>query len=206
MRRGLVLGLTAVVVGIALTGGFTSGLTWARALAQQLASLGSDEEPDLPPFVPPNFNKEEFMTRRAEYIAQRRGVSDDAPFDPKARTAAIAEMEKQQRDIVGVQAVWTPLGPAPIPNGGTLSISRPVSGRTIAIAVHPTNPDIVYVGTAQGGLYRSTDGGTNWTSLMDNALSLAIGAIAIAPSQPDTIYVGTGEVGLCGDCFFGVGA
>ena len=102
-------------------------------------------------------------------------------------------------------APWIPLGPAPIPNGQTLTISTPVSGRTISIAVHPTNPNIVYVGAAQGGLYRSTDGGTNWTPLMDGALSLAIGAIAIAPSQPDTIYVGTGETGFCGDCFFGVG-
>ena len=102
-------------------------------------------------------------------------------------------------------AAWTPLGPAPIPNGQTVSVTTPVSGRTIAIAVHPTNPNIVYVGAAQGGLYRSTDGGTNWTTLMDSELSLAIGAIAIAPSQPDTIYVGTGEVGFCGDCFFGVG-
>ena len=56
-------------------------------------------------------------------------------------------------------APWIPLGPAPIPNGQTVGISTPVSGRTISIAVHPTNPNIVYVGAAQGGLYRSTDGG-----------------------------------------------
>ena len=54
-----------------------------------------------------------------------------------------------------------------------------MSGRTIAIAVHPTNPDIVYVGTANGGLYRTINGGTTWTPLMDSADSLAIGAIAI---------------------------
>ncbi len=153
------------------------------------------------------------MRRRAEGIALKRGISKDAPFDPQARPAALREMELQeelvarmpQSTINGLLEPWTPLGPAPIPNGQTIGFSTPVSGRTIAIAVHPTNPDIVYVGAAQGGLYRSTDGGTNWTPLMDDALSLAIGAIAIAPSQPDTIYVGTGEAGLCGDCFFGVG-
>ncbi len=62
---------------------------------------------------------------------------------------------------------WNPIGPAPIPNGQTTGRSDPVSGRTIAIAVHPTNPDIVYVGTANGGLYRTTNGGTTWTPLMD---------------------------------------
>jgi photosystem II stability/assembly factor-like uncharacterized protein len=136
------------------------------------------------------------------------------PFDPQSRPGAVQQMELQEQRIAAMGksrakdsllAPWIPLGPAPIPNGQTLTVSTPVSGRTISIAVHPTNPDIVYVGAAQGGLYRSTDGGTNWTPLLDGALSLAIGAIAIAPSQPDTIYVGTGETGFCGDCFFGVG-
>ena len=40
-----------------------------------------------------------------------------------------------------------------------------MSGRTIEIVVHPTNEDIVYAGTAQGGLYRSLDGGTTWTNV-----------------------------------------
>ena len=42
------------------------------------------------------------------------------------------------------------------------------------------NPDIAYVGTAQGGLYRTTNGGATWTPLMDNALSLAIGTLTFA--------------------------
>ncbi|HMF92312.1 MAG TPA: MBG domain-containing protein [Candidatus Angelobacter sp.] len=100
---------------------------------------------------------------------------------------------------------WTPLGPAPIPNGQTTSISTPVSGRVTAIAVHPTNENIVYVGTAQGGLYRSLDGGASWTPLMDDAQSLAIGSVAIDPLAPTTIFVGTGEGNLSGDSFFGVG-
>jgi len=80
-----------------------------------------------------------------------------------------------------------------------------VSGRVTAIAVDPTSDLIVYVGTAQGGLYRSLDGGTNWTALMDSAQSLAIGAITIDPLNHDTVFVGTGEGNLSGDSFFGVG-
>jgi hypothetical protein len=124
-------------------------------------------------------------------------------------------MTKQEENIINLPnspkrnsllATWTEIGPNPIPNGQVQAGTRtPVSGRTIAIAVHPTNPNLVYVGTAQGGLYRTTDGGTTWTTMMDNALSLAIGAVAIAPSQPDTIYVGTGEHNFSADSFFGVG-
>jgi PKD repeat protein/photosystem II stability/assembly factor-like uncharacterized protein len=98
-----------------------------------------------------------------------------------------------------------PIGPFPIPNGQTVGVSTPVSGRTISIAVHPTNPDVAYVGTAQGGLYRTTDGGATWVAMMDNAQSLAIGSLALAPSNPEILFVGTGEQGFSADSFFGVG-
>jgi hypothetical protein len=100
---------------------------------------------------------------------------------------------------------WTPLGPAPIPNGQTTGISQPVSGRVTAIVVHPTNENIVYVGAAQGGVYRSLNGGTTWTPLLDDALTLAIGSLALDPLDPTTLFVGTGEGNLSADSFFGVG-
>ena len=100
---------------------------------------------------------------------------------------------------------WTPLGPDPLPNGQTTGVSLPVSGRVTSIAVHPTNENILYVGTAQGGVYRSLDGGNNWTPLMDDALSLAVGSIALDPIDPTTLFVGTGEGNLSIDSFFGVG-
>jgi photosystem II stability/assembly factor-like uncharacterized protein len=102
-------------------------------------------------------------------------------------------------------AFWTPIGPAPIPNGQTQAPSSAVSGRTISIAVHPTNPNLVYVGTAQGGIYRTSDGGVNWTPIFDSAMSLAVGALALAPSDPEILYVGTGEPNGSADSFFGVG-
>ena len=70
---------------------------------------------------------------------------------------------------------WTELGPSPIPNGQT-GPSVAVSGRVAAIAVHPSNPNLIYVGAAQGGVFRSSDGGATWTPIMDSALSLAVGA------------------------------
>ena len=101
--------------------------------------------------------------------------------------------------------VWSPIGPAPIPNGQTFAVVNTVSGRTTAIAIHPTNGNIAYAGAAQGRVYRTLDGGATWTPIFDNAQTLSIGAIAICPSQPSTIYVGTGEGNFSGDSFFGVG-
>lgn len=177
------------------------------------SDLGVDPaEPDMPRIWDRSrstFGKEEFLKERADAYAIKRGIIDGKLPDPGLRSAAVQKMANQEaaRDRLpdsfeknALLAAWNPIGPNPIPNG-----SFPWSGRVISIAVHPTNPNIVYVGAAQGGLYRSTDGGTNWTALMDNALSLAIGAIAISPSQPETIYIGTGEPNFSSDSFFGVG-
>jgi photosystem II stability/assembly factor-like uncharacterized protein len=153
--------------------------------------------------------KEEYLKRRSEAYALLRGIDAERPVDPQLRVQAIEEREREEQRLArlpetsykdAVQAAWTAIGPAPL-FAGTIKYS----GRTTAIAVHPTNPDIVYSGTAQGGVYRTTNGGVTWTPIMDNALSLAIGSIAIAPSNPEIVYVGTGEPNFSADSFFGVG-
>ncbi len=68
-----------------------------------------------------------------------------------------------------------------------------MSGRVVALAVEPGNPDVIYVGAASGGLWRSEDGGVTWTPLFDRQPVSSIGAIAIDPNNPDVIWVGTGE-------------
>ncbi len=68
-----------------------------------------------------------------------------------------------------------------------------VGGRIKAIAIHPTNPDIVYFGAAAGGIWKSIDGGANWESLFDNYSAIAVGALSIDRNDPDVIYAGTGE-------------
>jgi hypothetical protein len=163
------------------------------------------EDPDLPAFLQGKaFDKEAFMHARDEYIAELRGVPHFLKYNPRLR--ALHELEEQERRIPQIDpAFWTQIGPAPIPNGQTNPPPNPVSGRTVAIAIHPTNPDIVYVGAAQGGVYRSLDGGQTWTPIFDNAMSLAIGALALAPSNPSILYVGTGEPSGSADGFFGVG-
>jgi len=88
---------------------------------------------------------------------------------------------------------WTPLGPIGLVTRPAEPGKRITSGRVTAIAVHPTNSDIIYVGTAGGGVWRTTNRGRVWRPLLYRAESLAIGAIAIDPSNPDRVFVGTGE-------------
>ena len=103
---------------------------------------------------------------------------------------------------------WTPLGPQPLiaPPGDT-AISY--SGRVAAIALHPqydgSSNRTVYVGGAQGGVWRSTDNGQTWTPLLDAQPTQAVGSIAIDPTNPNIIFVGTGEGTRSGDSYYGAG-
>ena len=57
---------------------------------------------------------------------------------------------------------WTPLGPSPISEGGNND-----NGLVSSIAIHPFNPNILYIGTVGGGVWRSADGGITWTPIFD---------------------------------------
>jgi len=101
---------------------------------------------------------------------------------------------------------WTPLGPLAIPNGQTYSGARVlVSGRVTCIAIDPAAPDTIYLGTAQGGVWKSTDNGGSWAPKTDNEVSLAIGALALDPNSPQIVYAGTGEGNFSGDSYYGLG-
>ncbi len=66
------------------------------------------------------------------------------------------------------------------------------AGRARALAGVPTQSNTFYIGFDNGGVWRSTDFGSNWEPLFDRESTGSIGAIAVAPSQPNTIYVGSG--------------
>lgn len=68
-----------------------------------------------------------------------------------------------------------------------------MSGRVTAIDVDLSDPDIIYVGTASGGVWKSDDGGIDWTPIFDDAPLQSVGALAINQHNPDDIWVGTGE-------------
>lgn len=68
-----------------------------------------------------------------------------------------------------------------------------MSGRVTAIDVQLSNPDVMYVGTASGGLWKSTSGGIKWKPVFDKEVTASIGAVAIQQSNPSVIWVGTGE-------------
>src|SRR5580765_4823101 len=184
------------------------------AIAATITNADEGMDPDLPPRLRGTIDKEDYLQLRDEHVARLRGIEPGAVLDPSPRTLAIQQLERQLSDqerrhsIDGVVVpAWTPLGPSPLPNGQTQQFpaTTATSGRATAIVVDPANSNLVYLGTAQGGVWRTTNGGATWTPIFDTAQSLAIGALALAPSDTTKLYIGTGEPNNSGDSFFGVG-
>jgi hypothetical protein len=71
----------------------------------------------------------------------------------------------------------------------------PLSGRVTCAATDPTNSKIIYVGTGGGGIWKTSDGGSNWACITDKSPWLygAVNAIAIDRANPKIIYAGTGD-------------
>lgn len=68
-----------------------------------------------------------------------------------------------------------------------------MSGRVTSVEAVAGDPRIIYIGTASGGVWKSTSGGTSWEPVFDDQKLQNIGAIAITQSNPDIVWVGTGE-------------
>jgi photosystem II stability/assembly factor-like uncharacterized protein len=123
----------------------------------------------------------------------------------RARLKALHQLDRMLALEAGEftpRASWKLIGPQPISTPYTDPI---VAGRVSALAVDPAHSDVVYLGAAMGGLWKTTNGGSLWTPLSDGQPSIAIGSIAIDPSNADIVYAGTGEENFSGDSYYGAG-
>ncbi len=91
------------------------------------------------------------------------------------------------------------LGPAPIATSGGYS------GRISSVAASGSDPNLYYAGGADGGVWKTTDGGSSWAPLTDHMPTSAVGAIAIDPTDHDVVYVGTGEANYANHSRYGLG-
>ncbi len=118
---------------------------------------------------------------RAKWFVEQRLASGAMPA-PGARWEASQERLRREQEAGGPpRTSWFSTGPMTL------------SGRILDIEFHPTNPDIVYVGSASGGLWKSIDNGLTWSTSTDQLPVLAVGGVAVLPSNPDIVLIGTGE-------------
>ncbi|MFN5519042.1 MAG: WD40/YVTN/BNR-like repeat-containing protein, partial [Ignavibacteria bacterium] len=124
------------------------------------------------------------LERFKDFHARRAFPYTDIPKDllGKAKQTMNQMIEKKGgASLLAAQPEWKLLGPTS------------VGGRIRSASVHPTNPDIVYVGAANGGVWKTTNGGYLWEPLMDFENSSSMGQVVIDPNNPSIIYAATGE-------------
>ncbi len=99
------------------------------------------------------------------------------------------------------EVYWTNIGPTP----GYYFDYGNISGRVVTAKIDPLNPNTIYIGAAYGGVWKSTNGGLNWTPKTDFEVTLSSGALAIDPVNTNIIYYGTGEATYSGASYSGRG-
>lgn len=149
------------------------------------------------------------MTFVSQVLVTVTGVTGNNSYS-SASKLTIASLEKATNSRnplpqYSQQKGWIELGPRPLlsPNSHFQEGSI-ASGRITALAVNQSNSKIIYAGAAQGGVWKTTNGGKTWIPLTDNQISLAIGSITLSANQK-TILVGTGEPNHSGDSYPGNG-
>lgn len=139
--------------------------------------------------------------RQRWFFEQRAYPNNFIPQDAYAN-ALLQRDELRIQNADRMPAInWVSLGPTP---GYYFSYGN-ISSRVVTGAFHPINPSTIYIGPANGGVWKSTDSGVNWTPLTDDQPSMSMGAIAIDPTNPNIIYAGTGEATYSGASYYGRG-
>jgi photosystem II stability/assembly factor-like uncharacterized protein len=124
-------------------------------------------------------------------LAQNRPSTGLSGGDPgtTATTGANGVIDSKTFD----RLEWRSIGPAIF------------SGRTADVEGVPGNPNIVYVASASGGLWKTANGGITWRPIFERQGTISIGDIALEPNNPEVIWVGTGEANARNSISFGDG-
>ncbi|MEO8085187.1 MAG: T9SS type A sorting domain-containing protein [Bacteroidota bacterium] len=129
--------------------------------------------------------------KRWEAFMKPRTFPTGEFFDPEILVKEHQKQKQSQLRMAVHPAVtaanWTFVGPTSIPGGGG------GTGRVNCIRFDPTNTNTVYIGAAAGGVWKSTNSGSTWTSNTDFLDALSVADIAINPRYPDSVFIATGD-------------
>lgn len=117
---------------------------------------------------------------KAEFMMRLDDVQQDAAITASARDVILSNP-------------WNEEGP------------NNIGGRFNVLEGHPTDTDILYAGAANGGVFKTTDGGDSWNPIFDEFAYMAIGEIKLDPTDPEKVWVGTGDRNFGGSSHMGNG-
>jgi photosystem II stability/assembly factor-like uncharacterized protein len=160
-----------VETGLEKENDYQQWLRWEKWMATHLDSAGE--------FT----NIAEKTTNAVNELNQRYG-------NVQPPTAAYRVETESPNATNSASGFWSPLGPY---TNTVLANGLEGIGRMDRIAFHPTDPNTIFVGSPGGGLWKTTDAGTNWNCITNNLPLIAISGIAVNYNNPNIIYILTGD-------------
>jgi len=129
--------------------------------------------------------------REMDFINER--ITTNSTFNPNS---LFIEWEKEQEKYSSAKTTsasnWISKGPINTPIILSNNKKRG-NGRVNCIAFDPIDANIIWIGSPAGGLWKSVDGGSNWTTTTDNLPVIGVSHIAIDPTNTQTMYIVTGD-------------
>lgn len=143
------------------------------------------------------------FNRERWFYEQRMYPENFIPDDAYKKAYEQKEKLRQEKgfEMMSPFDTWTNIGPT---TAFYFSYSN-ITSRMATVQYDPNNGNIIYIGGAFGGVWKSTDAGLTWTAKSDNEVSLSSGSIAIDPANSNIIYYGTGEATYSGASYYGRG-
>lgn len=175
---------------VLFTGAIGAGAAWAAESSPEKKrrviqpSMLEHERPK--PHDQPNERQQYYLQKRLP--AGEKALSPARYLPAKAQMATMPQyssklgrMLEQNELATPIVGAWENLGPGNI------------GGRTRRLVIHPTTPTTMYAGAVDGGIWKTTNGGSSWVPLDDMMANIAVVSLAMDPSDSDTLYAGTGE-------------
>jgi photosystem II stability/assembly factor-like uncharacterized protein len=193
------LGLIMILSGTSLIGQLIApqGMDGSKAYSFKDAMTAFDQWAS----VPANLDQKGWKAygRFMEFNRSRLNP-DGNPADPAVflSEAVKVQSDKAMQAKLKTGMGWSPVGPDQRPPSVENNSSHGM-GRINCIAFHPTDPQIYWIGVAQGGVWKTTNGGESYLPLTDDLPILRVSDIAVNPKNPDNMFIA-----VCDYAYIGV--
>ena len=186
MKYGKILGIIALVI-VTAASGLTAQTTFEK-VRDQLKEIYTKKNADGTVRVAKQFE-------RWNWFWEPRVTADGEFGSPMHYLNELNKIKtRKTNDAVQEIPLWEEIGPIAPNLPGRNNVWSGI-GRVNAIAVSPKDADDLFLGSAQGGIWKTTNGGSNWSFIEIPEMPMfGVSDIAVSTKNPDVIYVATGDV------------
>jgi photosystem II stability/assembly factor-like uncharacterized protein len=135
--------------------------------------------------------------KRWEWFYEQRAYPGNTIPDQMIHYRELMKVIESGTVCLKTNGSWTSMSPATLPPSPDPQSIHGM-GRINCIAFHPTDTFTFWIGASQGGVWKTTDGGSTWLPLTDNLPVMAVSDIAVNPLDPDVIFLSTGDIEYIG--------